>query len=130
MEILKKQYLAIIWASFVLVMCFMPLREGPKVEGFFFAGFDKIVHTGFLFVLTILLFHGELKQHVYYAYSFPLVMKIILLTMLFGGGIELLQWKVFTYRSGDWWDFFCDMVGVGMGVFSYLLLQKTRPDVL
>jgi hypothetical protein len=41
-----------------------------------------------------------------------------------GGGIELLQWKVFTYRDGDWWDFFVDMVGYGMGVFGYLLLHR------
>lgn len=43
-----------------------------------------------------------------------------------GGGIELLQWKVFTYRSAEWWDFGCDMIGTLMGVFSYMLLHLSN----
>ena len=41
-----------------------------------------------------------------------------------GAGIEFLQAVFFTYRSAEWWDFGCDMIGVMMGVFSYVLLHK------
>jgi hypothetical protein len=52
------------------------------------------------------------------------IVKILILTAVLGGGIEILQLEVFTYRSAEWWDFFCDMAGVGMGVFSYIFLHR------
>ena len=60
-NILKHQYLAIIWAIIVLILCDMPLEN---VSGGLplFEGFDKLVHTGFFFVLTVFLFYGKIKQ--------------------------------------------------------------------
>jgi VanZ family protein len=50
----------------------------------------------------------------------------LLITAVLGGGIELLQLIVFTYRSAEWWDFFADMIGVCMGIFSYIFLHRFR----
>ena len=121
---LKHQYLAIIWAIIVLILCDIPISDTKGIP--VFEGFDKLVHTGFFFVLTVLLFFGKIKQQLSYNYRTITILKILFITTLLGGGIELLQWKVFTYRSADWWDFFCDMTGVGMGIFSYILLHRTR----
>lgn len=49
-----------------------------------------------------------------------------MISAILGGGIELLQLKVFTYRSAEWWDFSCDMIGTFMGVFSYVLLHRSN----
>ncbi len=123
---LKHQYLAIIWSIIVLILCDMPISGAKGVP--VFEGFDKLVHTGFFFVLTVLLFFGKIKQQLSYSYRIITILKILFITALLGGGIELLQWKVFTYRSADWWDFFCDMTGVGMGIFSYIFLHRTRSN--
>ncbi|MXV51756.1 VanZ family protein [Pedobacter sp. HMF7647] len=104
-------------------MCDIPL-QGEHTPPF--VGFDKLTHTGFFFVLTVLLFYGKIRQQRNYEYRIITILKIIGITAALGGGIELLQWKVFTYRDGDWWDFFCDMVGVGMGIFSYIMLHRIR----
>lgn len=122
---LRHQYLAIIWASIVLILCDMPMDDGPG-ELPLFEGFDKLVHTGFFFVFTVLLFYGKIRQQKSYQYNIVTVIKILIVTILLGGGIELLQWKVFTYRSADWWDLFADMTGVGMGIFSYIVLHRSR----
>lgn len=121
---LKYQYPAVIWSVIVLILCDMPMSgtEGIPV----FEGFDKLVHTGFFFVLTVLLFHGHIRQQRTYAYRIITILKILLITVTLGGGIELLQLEVFTYRSADWWDFFADMTGVGMGIFSYVFLHRFR----
>jgi len=121
---IKHQYLAIIWAIVVLILCDMPLDD--VAEGLpLFEGFDKLVHTGFFFVLTVLLFYGKIQQQHSYTFRIMTIVKILIVTSFLGGGIELLQWKVFTYRSADIWDFFCDMTGVGMGIFGYIFLHRT-----
>jgi len=119
---LKHQYLAILWSIVVLILCDMPMNtEGVPV----FQGMDKLVHTGFFFVLTVLLFYGKIRQQRSYYFRIMTIVKILVLTAALGGGIELLQLEVFTYRSAEWWDFFCDMAGVGMGVFSYIFLHRS-----
>ncbi len=118
--------MSILWAIFVVVICDIPLSDTSALGVSFFEGFDKLAHTGFFFVLTVLLFHGKIKQQASYSYRGMTLLKILLITTCLGGLIELLQLYVFTYRSADWWDFFADMTGVGMGIFSYIFLHRTR----
>lgn len=120
---LKHQKWAILWTIIVLVLCNikMPQSQGG---GFFFEGFDKMVHLGFFFVLSVLLFYGKIKYQHNFAFRTLTIFKILLINAIIGGAIELLQWKVFIYRSAEWWDFACDMTGALMAVFSYVLLHK------
>ena len=122
---LKYQYLSIIWSVLIVIACNIPM-SGVSGLTSFFEGFDKLAHTGFFFVLTVLLFHGKIKQQLSYKYRTITIMKILLITITIGGGIEILQNSVFTYRSGDWWDFFADMTGVGMGIFSFIFLHTFK----
>ncbi|TKC01125.1 VanZ family protein [Pedobacter cryophilus] len=112
-----------LWSVLVLILCNIPSEDVPGA-GLFFEGFDKLAHLGFFFTLTVLLFFGKINQQNSYEYRILTIVKILLINVALGGGIELLQWKVFTYRSADWWDFFADMTGLGMGIFSYLLLHR------
>jgi len=122
---LKYQRWAILWTVITLVLCNINLSGGSST-GFFFTGFDKLAHLGFFYVLTILLFYGKIKYQENYSFRSLTIFKIILITAIIGGGIELLQWKVFTYRSAEWWDFACDMMGCLMAVFSYVLLHLSN----
>ncbi|ATP57903.1 glycine cleavage system protein H [Pedobacter ginsengisoli] len=122
---LKYQIWAIVWTVVILVLCNIKMPD-TSGSGFFFEGFDKFVHLGFFYVLTILLFFGKIRHQHNYSFRSLTIFKIIVITAALGGGIELLQWKVFTYRSAEWWDFGCDMIGVLMGVFSYILLHKSN----
>ncbi|EOR95042.1 glycine cleavage system protein H [Arcticibacter svalbardensis MN12-7] len=123
---LKYQLPAILWLVLVLVICNVPMNDIPGSSQEYYEGFDKTVHTGLFFVLTILILYGSINSHKSLFLSFFTIFKIAFLSFFFGAFIEVLQWKVFTYRSGDWWDLFCDTVGVGMAVFSYLVLCRTR----
>lgn len=125
LKALKYQRWAILWTAITLVLCNINLSGGDSA-GFFFTGFDKLAHLGFFYVLTILLFYGKIKYQHNYSFRSLTIFKIILISAVIGGGIELLQWKVFTYRSAEWWDFACDMIGCLMGVFSYVLLHLSN----
>lgn len=122
---LKYQRWAIVWAIITLVLCNIDL-SGNGGSGFFFTGVDKLAHLGFFYVLTILLFYGKIKNQHNYSFRSLTIFKIIMISVVVGGGIELLQWRFFTYRSAEWWDFACDMIGCFMGVFSYVLLHLSN----
>lgn len=125
-KVLWGQKWAIIWAVITIVLCNIQLPEGDGKEGFFFEGFDKLAHLGFFYILAVLLFFGKINFQHSYSFRSLTIFKVILITAIIGGGIELLQWKVFTYRSAEWWDFACDMIGGFMGIFSYVLLHKSN----
>ena len=124
-KVLKNQRWAIFWTVVILILCNIKMPEGEGT-GFFFEGIDKLVHLGLFFVLTVLLFYGKIRYQNVYTFRSLTVFKVILIAAIIGGGTELLQWQVFTYRSGEWWDFACDMIGCFMGVFSYLLLHVSK----
>jgi len=123
---LRYQYLSILWAIFVVIICEMPPIDTNKAGFTLFEGFDKLAHTGFFFVLTVFLFYGKIRQQASYSYRPLTILKIIGITLALGAGIEILQLEVFTYRSAEWWDLFADMTGVGMGIFSYIFLHRVR----
>jgi VanZ family protein len=123
---LRHQLWAIFWALVVLVLCNIKMPVNEHTAGFFFTGFDKLVHLGFFYVLTVLLFYGKIKYQHNYSFRLLTIFKIIFISAFFGAAIELLQWKVFTYRSAEWWDFACDMIGTLMGVFSYIVLHLSN----
>ena len=72
---LKYQIPAISWALIILILCDLPQDNIPG-HGLFFEGFDKIVHLGFFFVLTVFLFYGKIKQQNSYEYRLITIIKI------------------------------------------------------
>jgi VanZ family protein len=118
---LRYQGLAIGWALFILIICNMRMGDITGDPKMFFPGFDKLTHTGLFFVQTVLVLFALLKQN--QKLSIGALAMVILLMTFFGGLIEVLQWKVFTYRGGEWADLFADVVGIGMGAFSVYLTK-------
>lgn len=123
---LSYQRWSLIWTVFILILCTAKMPDTSGSPGFFFPGFDKMVHMGFFFVLTILLFYGKIQSQQSYGFRKLTIFKIIGLTFGLGAAIELIQLFFFPYRSAEWWDLGSDMIGVGMGVFSYVLLHKSN----
>lgn len=123
LQSIKYQVPTLVWAVIIMVLCNMPIKNVTKAVHFF-EGFDKVVHLGLFFVLTVSLFNGRSRELKTYNYKILTLFKIVVLTFLMGGLIELLQWKFFIYRSGEWWDLFADMTGVGMAMFSYIATHK------
>ena len=119
---LKNQSPAIAWALFCLIICFLPLGKVGESH-LFFAGFDKLTHTGLLFVLAVFIFSGLIRTKGTSTLPASSYLRVFILLFLFGAFIELLQWKVFTYRSADLNDLFCDVLGTSMAIFCLLTLN-------
>lgn len=114
---------AILWAIVVLVLCGIPSESTDSIPKF--PGIDKLVHSGFFFVFTVLLYYGAIRKAGTSRPSWGISIRVIIFSFLFALFTEFLQWKIFTYRSAEAWDLFADVVGTGMGVFAYLLLHNS-----
>lgn len=125
-RLIRYQYLAILWAAFVLFLCNIRIDDRITGEGFFFIGFDKLTHCGCFFVFTVLLLRGRVRQKNNYSYSIGTILILLAVSAVLGGAIEVLQQYLFTYRSAEWWDFACDLLGTGMALFSYVVLHRMR----
>lgn len=118
--LLKYYWPAILWALFVFTLCTMPM--GPvEATPFLFPGFDKLVHCGMFFVFAVVYAYGITRKHNMPVVTYKYAAITLALTLFFGGAIEILQATVFTWRDGDWNDFFADSVGACMGIFSVLV---------
>ena len=116
-KLFKHQSPALIWALFILIICCASLGKAGE-SPLFFKGFDKLTHTGLFFVLTIFTLYGLLRKQAHHQLPANIFAFVLIIMFLFGGAIELLQLKVFTYRSAEWADLFCDVLGTLMGIFS------------
>jgi VanZ family protein len=117
---IKYQGLTLLWALFIFIICTIKLG-GVGNSPMFFAGFDKLVHCGVFFVLTVLLCSGLLRVNRKHNLSFSQCLLSLLLPIVFGALIEILQAYVFTWRSGEWGDLFADSVGAAMALLGVLV---------
>ena len=111
---------AILWALFILIICAVNLGSAGD-SPMFFKGFDKLTHTGLFFTLLVLYCNGVIRQQKPKPFSYTQAFVIVIAGIAFGGLIEILQLKFFTWRSADWNDFFCDALGACMGIFGVML---------
>lgn len=99
--------LSIGWALLILGLCSMPGRFIPSTSWLEMLSFDKWVHAGIFFVLVSLLnfsVHFTHQNHtLFYIY--------FLLSVLYGGALEIMQATVFSERSADWYDMIANSFG-------------------
>jgi VanZ family protein len=118
---LKYHRLTILWALFIFVTCTIKIGDNITHQPLFFPGFDKLVHCGFFFVLTIFWCNGIIRQQNTGLMSYKSAAMVAIFAILFGGLIEILQLTIFTWRSGEWPDLFADTVGTCMGIFGVMI---------
>src|SRR5689334_20583292 len=116
----------VLWALFVLVMCSIKIGDNVTHEALFFPGFDKLVHSGFFFILVILWCNGIIRQQNVRPISYKTAALVTFISILFGGLIELLQLTIFTWRNGEWPDLFADATGASMGILGVLIIDRAK----
>lgn len=118
--ILKYHGLTILWALFIFVICSVNLSSASD-SPMFFPGFDKLTHTGLFFTLVVLFCNGIIRQQKRPTFTYKQIIVVVLAAVFFGGVIEILQLTIFTWRSAEWNDLFCDVLGICMGIFAVVL---------
>lgn len=103
----------------VSFFCLTSSNDIPTVN---IPNLDKFVHAFFYFVFTILWFLFFKKQ-VKKKNQFKFLVVAVCFSLLFGIGIEILQDKLTTTRSGDYFDVLANLIGTIIA-FSFVLFAK------
>jgi hypothetical protein len=120
MSFLRKYALSILFCIVASIGCFMDLSEVPKLAK---TDLDKLIHMGFGFILSILIFFENtsyFRKRISYT---RIVMGSFLFPILFGGYIEIGQEYLTTYRTGDWMDFLYNGAGAFLGFAACLVIN-------
>ena len=114
---------AILWALFILIICAIPFGDIGS-SSLFFPGFDKLVHCGLFFVLSVLYCYGSIRKWQTRSIRIEIAMKNTIVLVSYGAFVEMLQRYIFTWRSGDWNDLLADSIGGCMGIFAVLITSN------
>ena len=112
--------LLITWGSLLAWFSLMP--SPPQVSGFL--GWDKLQHAFAYALLAWLIARVLIRQRALHPVHTWWV--AFLCAMLFGIGMEILQWVINMGRSGEWFDLIADALGamVACVIFRHLVGRK------
>jgi VanZ family protein len=109
---------AVIWFVVSIILLTLPANDLPHSRLFDLPDFDKLVHFGMFFLLTVLFsypFSKSLAEHVTISAIFN---KIACSVILYGIIMEFVQ-KYFTVgRTFDITDILFDALGTGIGLLA------------
>lgn len=107
------------WALLILILCGLP---GDQFEKSKLLHADKVVHTVLFGVLFFLLSVGFIKQRRFRQLRNHTLLKVFVISTLYGVIIEALQGLVFLHRSIELSDMLFNTVGSLSGLTLFLLV--------
>jgi hypothetical protein len=120
----KKFLPFILWTALIFGLCSMPGKAIPKINWLELLSFDKFVHASIFFVEQILLMRAliSLSEGTFLKKNYKWIS--VLFCVSYGGSLELMQYYVFSERSGDVLDFIANSTGCLSGLFLFNPLAK------
>jgi len=82
---------------------------------------DKYVHAFLFLLLSWFVYHDARKAQLQ---QWAVYLMAALWSAFWGGAMELIQGYCLSYRTGSWWDFVADLIGIAMGVALARVWQK------
>jgi glycopeptide antibiotics resistance protein len=121
---LKHTKWALLWALLILILCGIPGRDIPHISFLELLSFDKFVHAGIFCVLVLLMIRGFLVQTRYVSISHYAKKIAFLISVVYGGLLEIMQGTLFEERSADVYDFIANSVGCLLAIAIYSWTEK------
>ena len=120
--IFRRQWPAILWALFILIVTGIPGNQIPKIPTFLeWLSPDKFVHVVIFGILSYLILYINRKQNLKSNDRFNIVVNVVLISAAYGLITELFQYYVFIGRNGNVFDFFANAIGAFLGGMAYFL---------
>ncbi len=117
----------IFWALFILILCGIPGRDIPHISFLEILSFDKWVHAGMFFVLTIFAIRGFRLQQKFPALKSKAIVFALAINIPYGGLLEIMQGTLFIERSADVLDFAANSFGCLLAVLLYNRISNLFP---
>ncbi len=119
--LLKRYLLTLLTLILILYLTFFkPVGHMPKVN---IAGLDKAAHFVMYFTLCAV-FWFETLRITLRPRPFLMVLLAVVMPILFSGAMEYLQYRLTSYRTGDFADFLFNTIGVFVALLFSILVTK------
>ena len=109
---------AILWLIISIILLTLPGTAIPKENWLDKIWLDKWVHIGMFFILVFLWLSALLKNNKKDSKKTTPILLLIA-TLLYGYGMELVQQYFIENRSFDWGDVAADAAGSVIGLFYF-----------
>ncbi|CAN5898735.1 hypothetical protein BH11BAC7_BH11BAC7_18670 [soil metagenome] len=123
----KPNLLTLGWALVIMILCGIPGRDIPHFSFLEILSFDKWVHAGIFFVLTLLAVRGFRLQQKFNGLKNHALVLALLLCISYGGILEIMQGTLFEERSADVYDFIANSFGCFLAALLYRNFSKWFP---
>jgi glycopeptide antibiotics resistance protein len=102
----------------------MPGKAIPKINWLELLSFDKFVHASIFFIEQILLMRAlvSLNERTFFRLNYKWVSALFCIA--YGGSLEIMQYYIFSERSGDVLDFIANSTGCIVGLVMFKTLTK------
>ena len=110
----------------ILILTGLPGSLLPRVKPTI--GIDKVVHTFMYAGFAYACLWGYRKQFVSngLVYRRKAIILTVIISIIHGSLTELMQEYFIPKRSGDWFDFLSDIIGMGIGVLVFYLFFRRK----
>jgi VanZ family protein len=124
---ISKNKATIFWALLIVVLSFMPGSKFPKVE---ITNIDLAVHFFFYCVFTFLLIVGNLRQSQFSFLRKQPVLGAFMVSIPYGGMVEIIQGTEFVSRSSEFADFIANSIGSIIGLILFLIIYGSPKNYM
>ena len=122
----RNSYPGILCGIVILILTGLPGSLLPRVKPTI--GIDKVVHTFMYAGFAYACLWGYRKQFVSngLVYRRKAIILTVIISIIHGSLTELMQEYFIPKRSGDWFDFLSDIIGMGIGVLVFYLFFRRK----
>ena len=114
---------AICWTVIIAFLCLITFRELPSIG---VAGADKYVHVVLHFAFIMFWgFYVSLTQN---EIKISKIIRLVILSILYGIVIEVLQELFTTTRHADILDVLANFTGAILALMAFVLMKKQKAD--
>lgn len=99
----------------------------PQMPAWELISIHTLAHAVVFFILAVLMLRGFTKQTRFSALSRQAALLTLIISVLFGAGIEGLQMGLNWGRQGDPLDVISNSIGTITGIAAYFWLLKKSP---
>ena len=124
---LKYNFPTLLWATVICLLTLLPAASMPQVPAWELISFMTLSHAAVFFILAVLMLRGFSKQHLFPFLSRHASLLTLVISVLFGAGIEGLQMALNWGRQGDPLDVISNTLGTLAGLGAYHWLLKKSP---
>ena len=122
MRFFKKYLFSIITVIVIFYLSTASSSAFPKMPQI--EGLDKIVHLLMYFKLAFMLVLENTRKN-----NLGYYLLVILFPILYGGLLEIIQHYFCPSRTGDWFDFLANTMGVLIGYLAAQKLLKVKNKI-